>query len=85
MGHLADWQQRMFLTAKTDVDPMQTVLREGGPLHTRKTLPAYLRRLRETGREHHAERRPASTRRRHGHPGNHSTLISLLGFCDLAS
>lgn len=56
MGHLADWQQRMMLTAKTDVDPMQIVLREGGPLHTRGTLPAYLRRLRATGREHHAER-----------------------------
>ena len=84
MGHLADWQQRMFLTAKTDVDPMQTVLPEGGPLHTRKTLPAYLRRLRGPAANTTPNAWPASTRRRHGLPGNHSTLISLLGFCDLS-
>jgi hypothetical protein len=34
---------------------MMTVLREGGPHHTRGQLPAYLARLRATGRAHHAE------------------------------
>lgn len=56
MGLLADWQQEMALTATTDVDPMLTVLREGGPFHTRGKLAAYVERLRATGRAHHAER-----------------------------
>jgi hypothetical protein len=56
MGHLMDWQSEMMLTARTNIDPMMTVLREGGPLHTRGVLPAYLARLRETGRVGHAER-----------------------------
>ena len=56
MGLLADWQHRMMLTSDHDTDPMMTVLREGGPLHTRGELPAYLGRLRATGRAHHAER-----------------------------
>jgi hypothetical protein len=34
---------------------MMTVLREGGPYHTRGFLPSYLERLRATGRAHHAE------------------------------
>jgi hypothetical protein len=33
---------------------MLTVLREGGPFHTRGELPAYLGRLRASGRVHHA-------------------------------
>jgi arylsulfatase A-like enzyme len=36
-------------------DPMQTVLREGGPYHTRGRLEPYCRRLRETGRARHAD------------------------------
>ena len=39
-----------------DVDPMMTVLREGGPFHTRGMLPNYLKRLRATGRAHYAQR-----------------------------
>jgi hypothetical protein len=56
MGMLADWQHTMMLHSHTNVDPLMTVLREGGPSHTRGRLPAYLARLRATGREHHAER-----------------------------
>jgi hypothetical protein len=33
---------------------MMTVMREGGPFHTRGELPAYLKRLEATGRKHHA-------------------------------
>lgn len=55
MAFLADWYQEMAATALHDVDPMMTVLREGGPFHTRGRLPAYLERLRATGRAHHAE------------------------------
>ena len=49
---------------RTDgVDPMDIVLAEGGPYHTRRRLPRYLERLRSTGRGHWAdvlaERHPA--------------------------
>jgi len=49
------WQGEMMRTARHAVDPMWTVMREGGPLHTRGELPAYLRRLRETGRSECAD------------------------------
>lgn len=53
---LSDWHHEMMVTATTDVDPMMTVLREGGAFHTRGMLPAYLEHLRATGRGHHADR-----------------------------
>lgn len=53
---LAEWQDEMALTSQHDVDPMMTVLREGGPFHTVGRLPAYVERLQSTGRAHHAER-----------------------------
>ncbi len=56
MGFLADWQHRMMLRSQSNIDPLMTVLREGGPSHTRYQLPAYLNRLRATGRAHHADR-----------------------------
>lgn len=56
MALLADWQDEMMRTSATDIDPLMTVLREGGPLHTRGELPAYLERLRATGRAQHADR-----------------------------
>jgi arylsulfatase A-like enzyme len=56
MGMLADWRHRMMLRSRYNVDPLMTVLREGGPSHTRGELPAYLERLHATGRAHHAER-----------------------------
>jgi choline-sulfatase len=55
MGMLADWHHQMVTTAEHGVDPMQTVLAEGGPYHVRGELPAYLARLRATGRAHHAD------------------------------
>ena len=55
MNHLADWEHEMKLTSRQDVDPMITVLREGGPFHTRGELPEYLKRLEATGRGHHAQ------------------------------
>jgi len=56
MSLLTEWQADMMNSAETDVDPMMTVLREGGPFHTRGNLPRYLARLRATGRASHAER-----------------------------
>lgn len=55
MQYLADWQYQMALTSPQNVDPMMTVLREGGSFHTRGQLPKYLDHLRNTGRGHHAD------------------------------
>lgn len=53
---LADWESEMMLTSRHAVDPMVTVLQEGGPFHTRGMLPEYLKRLEATGRSHHAQK-----------------------------
>jgi choline-sulfatase len=55
LAYLNEWQAAMMQRSRHDVDPLMTVLREGGPFHTRGELPAYLERLRRTGRAHHAE------------------------------
>ncbi|ACZ41446.1 sulfatase [Thermobaculum terrenum ATCC BAA-798] len=55
MGMLEQWYSDMAATSLHDVDPMMTVLREGGPYYTRGELPAYIERLRATGRPHHAQ------------------------------
>jgi hypothetical protein len=52
---LADWYQEMITTSTDDADPLMTVLRDGGPHHTRGELTAYVARLRATGRAAHAE------------------------------
>jgi arylsulfatase A-like enzyme len=56
MGMLAEWHHEMMLKSASNIDPLMTVLREGGPSHTRYQLPAYLKRLRATGRADYAER-----------------------------
>ncbi|MBI1374354.1 MAG: sulfatase-like hydrolase/transferase [Phycisphaera sp.] len=47
---LEDWHDAMMASATHDVDPLQTVMQEGGGLHARIDLPAYLERLKSTGR-----------------------------------
>jgi choline-sulfatase len=59
---LARWLGQMMLRSESDVDPLMRVLREGGPFHTRGELPAYLERLRKTGREDAARRLAARHR-----------------------
>ena len=51
-AYLAAWHDEMMRTMPDGytVDPMDTVLAEGGPFHTRGHLPAYCRRLEATGR-----------------------------------
>lgn len=56
LGMLATWYREMLTTSPHDADPLMTVLRDGGPHHTRGELPTYLARLRATGRADHAER-----------------------------
>ena len=62
MTMLESWHDEMMRTAMHPVDPMRTVLAEGGPLHARGALPAYIKRLRETGRGAFAERLIANHR-----------------------
>jgi choline-sulfatase len=57
---LDDWYGRMMTTATHPQDPMWTVIQEGGPLHTRGHLSAYLERLRATGRGGWADRLAAA-------------------------
>jgi choline-sulfatase len=53
---LEAWQAAVMQRSATGIDPLQTVLREGGPAHTRGRLRAYAERLRATGRSLWAER-----------------------------
>ncbi len=55
MTMLDTWLGDMMRTATHPIDPMWTVLQEGGPLHTRGNLPKYLERLRATNREKWAD------------------------------
>lgn len=53
---LDDWFGETMGKSESDVDPLFTVIREGGPYHCRGELPAYLERLRATGRGQYADR-----------------------------
>ena len=55
------WHGEMMRTSVTGIDPMWTVLAEGGGLHVHGELPAYLARLEKTGRRNWAD----SLRRTH--------------------
>lgn len=55
MGYLAEWHHEMALRSGFDVDPMMTVLRDGGSYQVRGKLAGYLARLKATGRAHLAE------------------------------
>ncbi len=49
------WLGIQMRESTSGVDPMWTVMREGGPKHTRGELTAYLERLRRTNRGHWAD------------------------------
>lgn len=49
---LDDWHKEMMNISSSDIDPMWTVIREGGPEHTRHDLKKYIKRLKKTDREH---------------------------------
>jgi choline-sulfatase len=55
MSFLGAWHAEQMRSSRHDVDPLMTVLREGGPWQVRGFLPAYLDRLRATGRSAAAE------------------------------
>lgn len=52
---LAAWTSDQLARSYSPVDPLDVVLAEGGPFHTRGELPAYLDRLRATGRAEWAD------------------------------
>lgn len=47
---LEAWTAQQLDRSFSPIDPMQIVLQEGGPFHTRGQLPSYLNRLHATGR-----------------------------------
>jgi len=59
--HLNDWHDAMMKSMPYEVDPLWTVMKEGGPLHARGYLKAYCERLEQTGRGQHV----AELKRRH--------------------
>ena len=53
---IEQWTAEMMASSKHEIDPLWTVMREGGPLHAgRRQLERYCQRLRDTGRAQHAE------------------------------
>ena len=52
---LERWTAEMMERSPYETDPLWTVMREGGPYHTRGHLASYCAHLRATGRAHHAE------------------------------
>lgn len=53
---ILDWHDQMMKTSLTNVDPLWTVIREGGPYHARlSNLKPYIKRLEMTGRGDKAE------------------------------
>jgi arylsulfatase A-like enzyme len=52
---IEQWTDEMMRTSTSQIDPMWTVMAEGGPYHSRGYLESYCKRLRETGRAHHAD------------------------------
>ena len=63
LGLLETWHGEMMATSLDATDPLWTVIREGGPFHTRGHLARYLGRLRDSERGHHADKLAAL------HPG----------------
>ena len=52
---ILDWHDQQMMKSQYPVDPMLTVLQEGGPYHTWVDLDQYLRRLDATGRKEGAD------------------------------
>ncbi|TBL74655.1 sulfatase [Paenibacillus thalictri] len=50
--YLNQWHDNMMRLNSDAVDPLWTVIREGGPFHARGYLQEYTKRLEETGRGH---------------------------------
>lgn len=51
-SYLCTWHDAMMQTQPDNIDPLWTVMREGGPFHARGHLKAYCEHLERTGRGH---------------------------------
>jgi arylsulfatase A-like enzyme len=52
---LENWHAEMMSASPNHSDPMWETILEGGPYHPREGFDSYCKRLRNTGREHHAK------------------------------
>jgi len=59
------WHAEMMSSSVRSIDPLDVVLAEGGPFHTRGMLAPYVSHLKATGRPQHAD----ALERRHGTRG----------------
>ncbi|WP_141336295.1 sulfatase [Paenibacillus sp. tmac-D7] len=50
--YLNQWHDEMMRRNSDAVDPLWTVIKEGGPFHAKGYLKGYIKRLEETGRSH---------------------------------
>jgi hypothetical protein len=50
--YLNQWHDEAMRLSSDAVDPLWTVMKEGGPYHARGYLPGYIKRLEATGRGH---------------------------------
>ena len=76
---ILDWHDEQMLRSDSQIDPLWTVIHEGGPYHASdKVLPAYLKRLEATGRAAGAEelRRRHPVRRRYRRRPSGSAPVS---------
>ena len=48
---LLTWQEDMMMSMPDAIDPLWTVMREGGPCHSKGKLKGYCEHLKATGRE----------------------------------
>ena len=53
---ILDWHDEQMLKSDSQIDPLWTVMREGGPYHTQGHLEEYLKRLEATGRSEGARK-----------------------------
>lgn len=53
---ILDWHDEQMTKSASQIDPLWTVMREGGPYHTLGHLDGYLKRLDATGRKDGADR-----------------------------
>lgn len=71
--YLQNWHDDMMHSSEYEIDPLWTVIREGGPLHARGHLKDYCKRLEETGRGWAVE----ELKRRHPREFNDKSMIKL--------
>lgn len=53
---ILDWHDEQMMKSQSQIDPLWTVMKEGGPFHTDGCLEFYLKRLDATGRKEGADK-----------------------------